>query len=765
MKRILNILQRISLWQKLLAFHLLAIGSLHAQSTILFEHEPLSGARPLYNNPVASLKSIGSDSLICFWFGGVSEGTTDNRILYRLSDDKGMTWGPATVLLDAPNSDTLYRDPSLWQSNGKMYLIFILQVGQGGANSASAFNLAYISSDDKGASWSNLKYIIPTGYNDSIRMVTPFNEPITIDGLPAFAVHWRITGSSQPHAGILLCDFGQDTFQLRGDIVEPYLYVEPAVLDNNDSLIMYFRASRGAIEYAVSKDDGFTWTAPKRTQVPNPYALVSLQRYNADTLLVAWNNASVGRNYLSIGLFKGYHFEELIWKKLIDTKPSKWGQVCYPSVVRDSDDLFISYSYRKEVGLDSTGKLIAFGDIMLHKAKLYEPRVNHNSQLLKDHQLATLVNKYLFVDSTYFMAGDDAFGAIYNRIANTLTQVPLPNSQWPYRMNTALYDSASASVTFAGDGGWLIQYDLSSQQTINEKRFINWGLSRINDIMRVDSNFYIIGHRGEFSSFTDVGQQAMVLIQDLSLDLRSFTHARDSIFIAADSQAVFAYSLSNGTMSTLKSGTGKFPWRRISSWGDSLILLGDRGAAGILYHGQYSDLTIDSLWRNYDYHGFQYLNDSLVMFISDQELALLYNTNTGEQLAYRLPQNALLTAVRVLDSTKVYFYTRQGQEYRINFNQLFLGFDQDRGLETWASEPLVKINPNPALYKTNIHSEIPIQEIQLTSLKGELLASFEIEPSTNFELDLSRLPKGLILVQINLIDGQLISTKLLNSSY
>jgi predicted neuraminidase len=126
-----------------------------AQSTTIFAHEPLSLPRPMFNNHVANLSAIGGDSLICFWFGGINEGTTDNRIVYSLSTDKGNTWAPKTVLLDKSGSDTLYRDAVLWQNQNKFYLFFLIQEGAGGGSSAQSLDFAYISSSDRGATWSS----------------------------------------------------------------------------------------------------------------------------------------------------------------------------------------------------------------------------------------------------------------------------------------------------------------------------------------------------------------------------------------------------------------------------------------------------------------------------------------------------------------------------------------------------------------------------------------------------------------------------------
>lgn len=733
-----------------------------AQSTSIFTHEPLSSTRPMFNNHVANLSSIGGDSLICFWFGGVNEGTTDNRIAYSISTDKGTTWAPKTVLLDHPGSDTLYRDAVLWQNDGKFYLFFIVQEGAGGGSSAQSLDFAYISSNDRGSTWSALKYIIPSGYNDSIRIITPFNKPIFIGGLPAFGVHWRIDGSSQPHAGLMVCDFAQDTFQLRGDIVEQHLYVEPAVLDNNDSIIMYFRASRGAVEYSVSKDDGFNWTTPQRTQLPNPYALVTLNRHNADTLLLAWNNSSFGRNYLSVGLFKGFKFEQLIWKTTIDIKPSKFGQVSYPSLVRKEDSVYVAYSYRKDIGLDTNGRPVVFGDILFNKLELFNEVKQKSGALTKDFGLNTFVNEYLFLDSLTLMAGDDSFGGIHFENSNSMLTAPILNTPTPYRMRTVVYDSVDNSVTFAGDGGWLIQYNLSTNQTSEEKRFANWGKTRINDLMIIDSTYYMIGNKGELSTFNEVSDRDMTLLQDLDIDLRSFTLLRDTIFIAADSQAVFAYSLANANLSEYLSPNSNFAFNHIGQWGDTLVLLGEKGSIKLLYGSNSLDLSLDSVSSTYDYHSFTVLNDSLILLGSDQDLFIVYNVLNQDQITHYLPENALLNEVKVDDSLNVHLYSRQGKQYVLPFNQLFLSINRENRMQI--GNAFLQLFPNPTYGKSIIKSDIRIQTLEISNIQGKILKRFESLNTNYMELNFSNLPKGILIINAVHSSGDRSSLKVLNSS-
>jgi hypothetical protein len=76
-------------------------------------------------------------------------------IVYSLSTDKGNTWAPKTVLLDKSGTDTLYRDAVLWQNQNKFYLFFLIQEGAGGGSSAQSLDFAYISSSDRGATWSS----------------------------------------------------------------------------------------------------------------------------------------------------------------------------------------------------------------------------------------------------------------------------------------------------------------------------------------------------------------------------------------------------------------------------------------------------------------------------------------------------------------------------------------------------------------------------------------------------------------------------------
>jgi predicted neuraminidase len=91
-------------------------------------------------------------------------------------------------------------------------------------------------------------------------------------------------------------------------------------------------------------DNGMTWSAVKKTELPNPNSAIDAVRLRDGRLVMVYNDTTDGRTPLSLAWSKNGE----TWTKLRDLETGP-GEYSYPAMIQARNgDLVISYTWKRQ---------------------------------------------------------------------------------------------------------------------------------------------------------------------------------------------------------------------------------------------------------------------------------------------------------------------------------------------------------------------------------------------------------------------------------
>jgi len=205
-----------------------------------------------------------ADKWYCMWQESErDEDTPDTHVMYSVSTD-GAVWGEPALL--APPTDSTFATPGGWVQRGDSLSAIINYFSS--ANRSAGGKARYKTTHD-GMTWNEAH---PVLMEDG----SPMQAVLEQD--PLLLPSGRTVGAAHFRPGTTLCPvYTDDPSGLRGwrrgnlpegegEPMEPSQYVTPG-----RDLVMLFRdqASSFTKLASVSGDGGETWTAPRRTIIPD----------------------------------------------------------------------------------------------------------------------------------------------------------------------------------------------------------------------------------------------------------------------------------------------------------------------------------------------------------------------------------------------------------------------------------------------------------------------------------------------------------------
>lgn len=129
-----------------------------------------------------------------------------------------------------------------------------------------------------------------------------------------------------------------------------YGNIQPSIVQKKDgSLVAFMRDngdSPGRILKSISKDDGYSWTAAKKSDLINPGTSVDAIKLKNGNWVMVYNDLEDGRYSVAISLSDD-EGETWKWTKHLEKDETKKGSFSYPSVIQTKDGMIqVSYSYR-----------------------------------------------------------------------------------------------------------------------------------------------------------------------------------------------------------------------------------------------------------------------------------------------------------------------------------------------------------------------------------------------------------------------------------
>lgn len=141
-----------------------------------------------------------------------------------------------------------------------------------------------------------------------------------------------------------------------------YGNIQPSIVQKKDgSLVAYMRDngdSPGRILESTSTDNGYTWTAARKSDIINPGTSVETIVLNNGHWIMVYNDVESGRSSLAVSVSddEGKTWK---WSRHLEKDDSKAGSFSYPSMIQGKDGL-IHITYSHHLKGDKTIKHVAF---------------------------------------------------------------------------------------------------------------------------------------------------------------------------------------------------------------------------------------------------------------------------------------------------------------------------------------------------------------------------------------------------------------------
>jgi predicted neuraminidase len=335
-----------------------------------------SGLRDAYlpvlfpSSHASNLLLLRNGDLLCAWFSGTREGASGVAILVsRLKKGSDQWTSPVVVDQQVGRS---FQNPVLFEApDGRLWLFHSSQEADKGESNAIVL---YLTSDDGGATWSSAKPIFTkAGAFD--------RQPLIILPNGDWLLPMYYSAAGQPAAAGSFSDYpAMQISSDRGASWKEYAIpgaqglVQPIVLQLSKrsgaseasqlEFVAFFRSRSADWIYRSTSTDGYSWSAPVRTPLPNNNASIGAAVLKDGRIVMVFDNCNgadaIGptvkppRKPLSIALSAdgGITWQ---WVRDVQTGNEPGAETAggsdeysYPSIVQSEDgSLRLSYTFRR----------------------------------------------------------------------------------------------------------------------------------------------------------------------------------------------------------------------------------------------------------------------------------------------------------------------------------------------------------------------------------------------------------------------------------
>ncbi len=293
----------------------------------------------------ASTIASSGNIIVAAWFGGTEEKNDDVGIW--VSRKIGEKWSkPVEVVNGIQDDGTRYPcwNPVLFQpSNGSLVLFY--KVGP----SPSTWWGLYVTSDDKGMSWSD-PVKLPEGIYGPIK-----NKSIQLSNgdilSPTSTEHdgWKVQVERSTDSGLTWTSTGDLNDGDQFGAIQPSILIHP-----NQTLQILCRTENEVITESWSYDNGLTWSPMKSTGLPNPNSGIDAVTLKDGRHLLVYNPTSKNwgdRVPLSVAVSDdGKDWRNILeLESVTDPDTADDEEYSYPSVIQTNEGLVhIVYTWNRK---------------------------------------------------------------------------------------------------------------------------------------------------------------------------------------------------------------------------------------------------------------------------------------------------------------------------------------------------------------------------------------------------------------------------------
>ncbi|KAF3004560.1 hypothetical protein E8E14_003821 [Neopestalotiopsis sp. 37M] len=274
-------------------------------TTTMEQHRPKTGeyhVSRVDNIPTATVQCHASNllelpdrTLLCVWFGGTQEGTSDISIYSSRLTPGSSSWSqPVRLSHDAQRSEQnpiLFRDPASGD-------IWLFHTAQSAGNQDEAAIIARTSKDNA-QTWSKPFEPFPEKRGAFVRqplVVLPDNTWL----LPIFYCRappgFRWIGSDDVSAVMYTKDGGKTWAESVVPDSRGCVHMNIVALPTKKSYVAFFRSRWADNIYRATSEHGINWSAPAKTTLPNPNSGICTAALPNGDLVIVFNDSRAESN-------------------------------------------------------------------------------------------------------------------------------------------------------------------------------------------------------------------------------------------------------------------------------------------------------------------------------------------------------------------------------------------------------------------------------------------------------------------------------------
>lgn len=324
-----------------------------APETLPFHRERWLSPEGYTRSVHCSMVSLLPDgNLIAAWYGGQREGSGDVAVFTARWNAGNDVWSPPQRVIDRAQAEFELDRPVKKLGNtvvfpdqhGTLWMVYV-SVMVGGWSGCS---LNIKASLDSGQTWGESQRLSLNPYMNLSSLVR--SRPVyASDGRIGLPIYHEM---ALKYPQVLWLDpepKGQlRSYELRSLPAESELLQPVLVPLGQDRMLMLLRDGRPerTLRTAFSRDNGWTWSPTAQTSLPNPDAAVDAVRLRDGRILLAYNDATAGRDSLRLAVSTD---AGATWTPgpVIEHEPKR--EFSYPSIVEDSRGrIHVTYTWRRE---------------------------------------------------------------------------------------------------------------------------------------------------------------------------------------------------------------------------------------------------------------------------------------------------------------------------------------------------------------------------------------------------------------------------------
>ncbi len=328
----------------------LPAGTPAAPASPVFREEFIDPDSPLRMAHVASICELPNGRLAAAWYAGSREGARDVAICFATKMPRQSGWSkPRAIVTRESAAHELNRGIKKVGNSvifsdeaGKLCLLYV-SITVGGW-SGSSLNLT--TSADEGISWAPSRRLTLSPFFNISELVK--NRPVALsDGSWVMPIYHELAGKF-PEL-LWLRETAGNLCATKSRIAGGRSGFQPSLVPLTTNAALAFMRDCGPrkkISVARTDDAGRTWSPPQVLSLPNPDSGLAALRLTDGRILLAFNDAAIGRENLRLAVSED---EGRTWTRLATLAEEADAEFSYPFLIQTRDgDIHLVYTWKRK---------------------------------------------------------------------------------------------------------------------------------------------------------------------------------------------------------------------------------------------------------------------------------------------------------------------------------------------------------------------------------------------------------------------------------